>query len=277
MSIQIPSECFGDGDSSLYFLHANGYPPSVYTPLFSCLPEYTIQSMLLRPHWPALIPPSLRNWDPFVDDVHSFLKERQEVDVVVGHSIGATLWLLAAMRGLCRPRKMILIDPAIFSYPVFFGYSFFWLLGLHRRVHPYINRTLKRRTCFDSMEDVFCQYRKKRVFKYFSDESLRYYIESIFVTSTNGVSLAFDVKWEAKIYETGVWHAPYIWRNLKEIDSDILLIYGQYSDVISESMVNRFRKSCPQFRAIRCEEATHLLPLEYPRRMAEYIREFIAK
>ena len=163
MQTTVPQQCFGNGQKNIYFLHANGYPPAAYQLLFNNLPNYTFHSMLLKPHWQEPSSHDIKNWDPFVDDLEQFIKQQDSVDYVVGHSIGATLWLLASLRGLCKPKKIVLIDPAVFSSGLYYAYSFMYILGLHKRFHPYIQKTLKRKTVFNSFDIIFKQYRQKNI------------------------------------------------------------------------------------------------------------------
>ena len=116
----------------------------------------------------------------------------------------------------------------------------------------------------------------KKIFRYFSDEVLQLYIQSIFNQKDHDVRLNFSVDWEAKIYETGIWHAPEIWKNISNIQSDILLIHGQESDVISERVVQNFQKKCRSFSSRCYQEASHLIPFEKSSEIAKDINLFLS-
>src|SRR5512134_3237285 len=98
--MDIPFFDLGGDGSPLHFLHANGYPPDCYKPLFELLKtQYHVFGMYLRPLWKYSKPQEIKNWHPLSDDLLRFLarastaphNERaaplSEVKVIgVGHS-----------------------------------------------------------------------------------------------------------------------------------------------------------------------------------------------
>src|SRR5262245_60972400 len=89
----------GGVGTPFHFLHANGYPPDCYRPLLQLLRiEYHVFGMLLRPLWGDIEPGTIKDWTPFSDDLQLFLSAQSDPVIGVGHSIGATVTLRAALR-----------------------------------------------------------------------------------------------------------------------------------------------------------------------------------
>src|SRR4030042_4812 len=74
----------------LHFAHANGYPPSAYSPLLHKLGRYFhVTALRMRPLWPDSNPISLTDWRLFSSDLDSFLEQQGYNSVLgVGHSLG---------------------------------------------------------------------------------------------------------------------------------------------------------------------------------------------
>jgi pimeloyl-ACP methyl ester carboxylesterase len=73
----------------------------------------------------------------------------------VGHSIGATVTLRAALRDPGKFRALVLIDPVLFVPGFMLYWHIFRLAGLGERFHPLIQRAKKRRRTFDDLETLF--------------------------------------------------------------------------------------------------------------------------
>ncbi len=268
---------FGTGATPLHFVAANGYPPAAYTQLFMALPEYQIHSMLLRPLWNPSPPLTLSSWFTFAEDLYDYCNKVSAPIIGVGHSIGATLWLMAAIRYKIPLKGIVLIDPALFSRSVYMTYRILKWVKLHRVLHPLIQKTLKRQQVFASYEAAYVAYRTKSVFKQMSDASLRDYINAIFVSREQGLSLIYDPRWEALIYETGILDDGYIWRHLPDISCPIALIRGEQSNICTLSVAKRFQQHSQQFQLITIPNAGHLVPLECPQQVAQSIQDMIAQ
>src|SRR5262245_51076797 len=147
----------------LHFLHANGYPPDCYQPLFDFLKtEYHVFGMLLRPLWEASKPEHLHSWHPLSDDLHSFLASsslsatsQPSPMIGVGHSIGAIVTLRTALRDPSQFKALVLIDPVLFVPSRLILWQIFRGIGLGDRVHPLIAGAKKRRRTFDDLEKLY--------------------------------------------------------------------------------------------------------------------------
>lgn len=273
----IPNFELGGNGEPLHFLHANGYPPECYTPLLEHLHKnYHVFGMKLRPLWDEAKPEDIDTWHPLSDDLLRFLTDLKTGPVIgVGHSIGGIVTLRAALRDLGKFRALVLIDPVLFTPSFMIFWHTFRILGLGERFHPLIKGALKRRRTFDNLETVFRGYRSRPIFRYMSDESLRTYIEGITKQKADGsFELVYSPEWEAQIYRTGMNDFD-IMRDLPKLEVPTLIIRGAETDTFFESAAKLVKKKNPKIQIHTLEKATHILPLEYPKEVAEIIKDFL--
>jgi pimeloyl-ACP methyl ester carboxylesterase len=261
----------------LHFLHANGYPPDSYKPLLELFQTlYHTFGMLLRPLWPNSRMDDVQDWHVFSEDLIRFLTDFQTDPVIgVGHSIGGTVTLRAALRDPKKFRAIVLLDPVLFVPSFELTWNFVRAIGLGRRFHPLVAGAMKRRRTFDDLEQVFHRYRSREVFRYMSDESLRIYIEGITIPNANGgYDLAFSPEWEAHIYLTGLRDFD-LWRKLPQLEVPTLIIRGAETDTFMKNAENLVKKKNPRVQIETLEKSTHLLPLERPREIFALMDSFV--
>jgi len=274
----IPNTDFGGAGPNLHFLHANGYPPACYLPLIDLLRnQHHVSSMHLRPLWPHSEPKEIRTWRPLSDDFIQYLDEQKINQLIAaGHSMGANISLQTALRQPERFRALILIDPVLFLPHFIATYNLVKALGLSYKLHPLIRGALKRRRRFDDLETLFNSYRRKNIFRYFSDNSLRAYVNGIVKPAAGGgFELAYSPEWEAHIYHTGIWRDMDLWRGLPSLKVPTLIIRGAETDTFLPAAVQRVMRTRPATTLVSLEKATHLVALEKPQETYQTIRDFL--
>lgn len=275
--MNIPQFDYGDHGSPMHFLHANGYPPDCYRPLLNLLkPHHHLFGMTLRPLWPNSQMKEIKNWVPYTEDLLGFLSEKGSDPVIgVGHSIGATVTLRAAIRKPQKFRAIILLDPVLFVPSFITMWMILYASGLGKRFHPKVAGALKRRRTFDDLETVFRGYRTREVFKYMSDESLRQYIAGITKPKADGGhELVFSPEWESHIYLTGLQDLD-IWHALSKLQVPTLVIRGDESDTFLSKAAALMKKKNPNVHIEVLEKSTHILPLEYPDKVFTIMETFL--
>ncbi len=283
----IPYFDYGGDGAPLHFLHANGYPPECYKPLFELLQEnYHVFGMKLRPLWDSSQPNDIQSWHPLSDDLLRFLSDTSaalsaslEPDSVigVGHSIGGIVTLRAALRDPKKFRAIILLDPVLFVPFFLLRWNIFRALGQGERVHPLIAATKKRRRTFDNLDMVFNGYRSRPIFRYMSDENLWAYIDGITrFKMDGGYELVYSPEWESHIYLTGLRDFD-LWRGLSKLEVPTLIIRGAETDTFLEEAANLVKRKNPKIQIETMQNATHILPLERPQEVAEIINNFLNK
>lgn len=274
--MNIPFFDLGGGGLPLHFLHANGYPPDCYKPLFELLQtQYHVFGMYLRPLWTDSNPNDIRDWHPLSDDLRLFLSSRPDPVIGVGHSIGAMVSLRAALRDPGKFRALVLIDPVLFVPKFLVSWHAVRVLGLGERLHPLINGAKKRRRTFDDLGTVYRGYRTREVFRYMSDENLRIFIAGITQPKADGTyELVYSPEWEAQIYRTGM-HDFDIWRDLPKLEVPTLFIRGTETDTFLEDAANLVKRKQPKVRVEALKKSTHILPLERPKEVFNILRSFL--
>jgi pimeloyl-ACP methyl ester carboxylesterase len=288
--MMIPHFDLGGDKQPLHFLHANGYPPDCYKPLFEHLQNhYHVFGMKLRPLWDDAKRDGLHDWHPFSDDLLRFLStcdfhpergpegaQSKDAPVIgVGHSIGGIVTLRAAMRDPKKFHALILLDPVFFVPPFLTVWNFIRAIGLGEKTHPLIPAAKKRRREFDDLDVLFRSYRTKSIFRYMSDESLRAYITGITKPKADGgYELTYTPEWETHIYLTGLRDFD-LWRGLPSLDVPTLIIRGAETDTFLPNAERLVKKKNSKIRVHTMQNATHILPLEHPQEVAELIHNFV--
>ena len=272
----------GGTGQSLHFLHANGYPPDCYKPLFELLKtEYHVFGMLLRPLWGEAKPDQIDDWHVFSEDLRVFLNSSplsstsngEPVPVIgVGHSIGAIVTLRAALRYPKKFRALVLLDPVLFVPRRLVE----WKVQRAKDPlsNPWIQGAQKRRRAFSDLESVYTSYREREVFRYLSDENLRIYIEGITRKTENGYELVYSPEWEERIYFTSLQDFD-IWNNLQYLRVPTLFIRGEETDTFLENAAELVKFKQPKVRVEVLEKTTHLLPLEQPKEVFDILQSFL--
>jgi pimeloyl-ACP methyl ester carboxylesterase len=274
----IPYADFSGSGTPLHFLHANGYPPGCYQPLLERFStQYQTFGMLLRPLWKNSKPEEIHDWNPFSEDLIQLLDERKINSVIgVGHSIGAIVTLRAALKQPNRFRALVLLDPVLLPRYTILEWNLARILGIRDRTHPLIRSTLRRRRDFDDLDKVFEGYRRRNIFRFFSDENLRTLIQGMTRPKADGgFELAYSPEWEARIYYTGIWHDWDLWNGLARLEIPTLILRGAETDTFRDSTARAVQKRNHKIEIISLEKSTHLLPLEKPNEVFEMTESFL--
>jgi pimeloyl-ACP methyl ester carboxylesterase len=226
--------------------------------------------------WGNSRPKLVTDWQIFSDDLLRFLRDYKSPPVIaVGHSIGATVTLRAALHEPDKFRALLLIEPVLFPTTRMLSWNFVRAIGLGNRLHPKIPAAYKRRRTFDNLDLVFRGYRKREVFRYMNDENLRSYIDGITRPTSNGAyELAFSPEWEARIYYTGLRDFD-IWRQLPNLKVPTLFLRAAETDTFWEQAAKLVKRKQPRARVETIEKSTHLLPLERPKEVFEIMQSFL--
>ncbi len=276
--MSIPHTTLGGSGLPLHFLHANGYPPECYRPLLAGLSaHYHVLAMHQRPLWPDSRPEEIADWHPLTDDFLRFLDEHQAgPSIVVGHSVGGIAALRAALRQPERFRALVLVDPVLFPPHMITIIRLTRALGLSNRLHPLISSALLRRRVVESRAKLFEGYRRKPVFRFFSDASLDAYIEGLTRQRPDGqYELVYSPEWEAHIYATVAWHDMDLWRDLPGLNIPLLIIRGAETETFWASTGRRVQRKIPSARVVSVPQSTHLVALERPDEVSEIILSFL--
>ncbi len=265
---EIPYIKKGEG-SIIHFAHANGFPPEAYQQFLAPFQKkYQIVTSKFRPLWGGQNPSELKSWNTFADDMIRFLDEQGLKNIIgMGHSLGGVSTLLASIKRPDLFSKIILLDPVIFDK------SYMKLINLvpdslKKKIIPIAKVAMKRKDHWDSKEDVYESWRKKRVFKKISDSVLKDLVDCAVISNEKGkVKLAYSKEWETQVYIT----APLIFKKVKKAKTRMIVVKGEQSDVITDEVWNAWQQTQLNNTFISFPFTGHLLPLEEPQALANKI------
>lgn len=261
-----------------HFAHATGLCAGAYSPLAERLCAHLhVIGMDDRGHGRTRAPADphkLKNWDIFVDDLEAFLGSLGEPVIAMGHSRGATVSLLLAVKRPELIRALVLIDPTILPFSWMWWWYLAKLTGFSRFV-PIIATAAGRKGIWPDTATILEAYRSKAVFRTWKDGFLDAYIRhGTEKTSRGTIRLSCNPAWEAKCFAV----CPHdIWRFIPRLQKPALVLYGADSDTFLASAAQRFRARVPR-ADLRCFEKTgHFVPMQRPDETAEAVFDFLKK
>ncbi|MEM9821677.1 MAG: alpha/beta hydrolase [Bacteroidota bacterium] len=270
----IPFIDFGGKGTDLHFAHANGFPPMVYRQFIQALlGQHSVLAVKHRPLWPGQHHSQLRDWSQIADDLIRFLDQQGLKNTIgMGHSLGGTASIIAAIKRPDLFRQLVLIDPVVFPAP-FLLLNKLLPIAWRKKIVPPAKIALRRKDQWESKEAVYKSWRKKRVFSRLSDQVLADLVEYAIVpdSTKNGVTLAYTKHWEAQVYIT----APYLFHQIKKLKIPMIVVRGQHTDVIFEKLWANWKVAQAHNHFIDFQDAGHLVPLEHPKTLAEALLPLI--
>ena len=261
-----------------HFSHATGLCAGVYSPLMELLTDQLgIIGMDDRGHGKTKVPAEparLKSWNVFVNDLANFFESLSEPVIAVGHSRGATVSLLLAVKRPELIRALVLIDPTILP----FSWMWWWYLakktGLAKRV-PIAATAARRRYVWPDRQSILDSYREKAVFSRWQDGFLEAYVESgTELTADGKIKLCCAPAWESRCFAV----CPHdVWRYIPRLQQPTLVLYGAKSDTFLAPAAGRFKAKVPGAVMVRVEETGHFVPMERPAETAAAITAFLKK
>ncbi|MBN7798108.1 alpha/beta fold hydrolase [Parahaliea mediterranea] len=265
-------ESFGGSGTPLVFAHANGYPPGSYRQFLAPLAEHCeVIGYCHRPLWSNQPAPLRANWHLFARDLVDTLERRAAGPVwMMGHSLGAVVSLLAALKRPALFQGLVLLDPVFLPSRQALSVR----LAPHKTLRrlPMVRKALGRPHRFGDTAEAFEFHRGKRAFAGMSDAVLWDYVRAGTRTAGTGVELAWSPAWEAAVYTS----APLVWPRLLRMRLPTLGLRGETSDVLSAAALRRWARLQPNAELHTCPGG-HLLPLERPGETAALVLDFLGR
>jgi len=265
----IPFHHFGGKGRTIHFAHANGYPPEGYQQFIqNFTPNYQVIASKFRPLWGGQQPKEVKSWNTFANDLIRFLDKQGQKGVIgMGHSMGGTISVIAAIMRPDLFSQLVLVDPVIFPKRYAIMNKILPNLLLKKMI-PIASISSKRRNHWASKEEVYNSWREKRVFKRFSDAVLHDFVNNAIIPATNGgVTLAFSREWETQVYLT----APFVFDKLKKLEIPIIVVRAEKTNVVSPEIWKEWQTKQPSTHFIDFKGAGHLVPMEFPKDLAKKI------
>ena len=257
----------------IVFSHANGFPAGTYRRLFAHWEEqgHTVHAIEKIGHGEA---PVTSNWPHLRDELTAFI-ERQAGGpaLLVGHSLGGFLSVLAAIKRPDLARGVVMLDSPIISGWKARALQLFKATGVGERFSP--GRVSKRRReHWPSVTAAFAHFQSKPAFARFHPQVLHDYVSA--GTERDGAQhrLAFRREIETDIYNTLPHHIARLLRKQPLRCPAAFLGGTESAEVRQVGLAATTRLTEGRIEWIA---GSHLFPMERPDETATAVLRLIAK
>jgi len=260
---------WGGAGEPIVALHATGFLGRVYRPLAERLHAIGhVYSYDQRGHGDsATAPDGDYTWNSTMKDLEGFIATMGWQKVrAIGHSAGATA--IGAL-GAEHPdliSRAVLVEPVIFESPT--APELGWR-------NPFIERTLKRKRVFDSVEAMLSNFAHKPPYSTWRRDILLEYCEFATRPTRDGrreLKCAPEV--EAKLYETAADFDGLA--RILHCKIPLLIMFGTRSDSLGATLSAKIANQLKTARVIDVPDTGHFMPMEMPEYVADQALKFLA-
>lgn len=255
----------------LHFAHGNSYPAGTYRRLLELLgAHYEVRSLDMHGHDPRY--PVGDGWGALVDELIGHLERHGRPAILVGHSLGGMLSMMAARRRPELARCVVMLDS-----PVVAGWrALLWRLakraGLAWRLSP-ARLSHKRRHLWPDRAAAHRHFAAKPMFQAWAPGVLDDYLEHGLQAHPEGVTLRFRREIETEIYATLPHHMGSVLG--KPFPVPVGFIAGTSSEELRQAGLASTRRLVGENLATI--EGGHLYPFEKPEETARLTHAMIAR
>ncbi|MBC7413696.1 MAG: alpha/beta hydrolase [Herminiimonas sp.] len=250
---------------SLHFVHANSYPSATYRVFFKHLSaHYAVQALPMHAHDPRY--PVRNGWHNLMQELLDDLSARYDHPVIlVGHSMGGMLSLMAAHARPDLVRAVVLLDS-----PVVAGWRavllrFAKAARLDQKFGP-AKFSAKRRNFWPDAQAAHDHYASKSLFSAWQPEVLRDYIDTGLIPHPEGVTLRFTREAETAVYRALPHH---LGRMVRGLSVPVGFIGGEHSVECRQAGLNATRRLVGRY--FKLLPGGHLFPMEAPQAAASAV------
>lgn len=228
-----------------------------------------------RGAWPnQALPTTSFDWLNHADDLIAAIETKYQQPIIgMGHSIGATVTALAALK---RPElftKLVLIDSASVTNKFASVFATSLPQWLSFKVFNFIKRTHNRQSLWPSKQHFMDNYRNHPTYRLFTEQALCDYAEHGLREQDNGqFELVFNPHWESFNFRK----VHYLWEALRKITHPTLLLRAEHSYMYSQAKFDQLNSRLPDNITPQIiPSAHHLVTHEMPEALATQIFDWI--
>lgn len=255
-------------DPTVIFLHATGFLPMLWHPIVRKL---NLPNKVIAPYFCDHREPSEKGtaWITLAEDLAGLCRKLNiKNPVLAGHSMGATIMVLAESLFHVGARGIVLIEPIMFPRD-------YYRMADSISATPLVEKTLKRRNSWEDPAQMKEYLKTKDLFSNWKEEFLDLYVE--YGTVRKGGSdleLTCPPPREADLFKGSVSLDP--WPLLPDIKCPVVVVEGEKSGNRSLIDLSKIASTIPGGRLSVVKNAGHLVPMEQPEATVEIIRSFIS-
>lgn len=255
----------------LHFSHGNSYPAGTYRQLFDFLrQDFDVRALDMHGHDPAY--PVRDGWQCLVDELIVQLERHEEPAILVGHSLGGLLSMMAAKQRPELARCVVMLDSPVVAGWRAVAWRLAKLRGIGSRFSP-ARSSERRRILWPSADAAWQHFSAKPMFAAWAPGVLADYMESGLRPHPDGVELRFSRDVETGIYNTLPHHMGGLLGDPFPVP--IGFIGGNRSVELRQAGLRATRKLVGENFVM--VEGGHLFPMESPRLTAEKARDMIVR
>ncbi|WP_437879920.1 alpha/beta fold hydrolase [Pseudomonas sp. LRF_L74] len=264
------------GKPLLHFVHGNGFCGRVYEPMLKRLAgHFDLWLCDAQGHGETEHGGDFLGWNRTAELIGEAFEANHSRfgDVpryALGHSFGAvqTALVLASRPQLFR--RAVLLDPVFFSKPMLALAALFELLRT-QRFNALARKTAARRRQWPDRQAALAQLTGRGIFRGWSDEALRAYVEHALREGDEGVELKCRPSREAEIFAS---YPRKLWPNLQRIGTPTLVLHGEHSYPFVAASARRLASANAKVMQ-RMVVGGHCFMQEHPEDAARQSLEFL--
>ncbi|KAF9925911.1 hypothetical protein FBU30_004375 [Linnemannia zychae] len=276
----ITKDSLGVSTPPIIFTHANGFHKEIWEPVISRLSSPWANSDMYafdcrNQGDSAVLNKSVLekqfNWYSYAEDILKIVDTfGLKKTIGIGHSFGASAFILAEVMRPGTFSAIVAVDPTMFPKEVNMSASF--------DDHPMAQLTIKRRDTWKSREECKANLLKKKFFSAWHPEALDLYIEHGMLDVVNDDGSAHITLKCPKFQEAvtfamvgnGIYDA---YERLNEVQVPIHIVSGEDSDINPRELVEIKAARCKYGSLEIVKDAGHLVSLEKPQETGAEITE----
>ena len=256
------------GAAPILFSHATGFHGRVFAPVAAHLAEHSRTTFDYRGYGDTRAPANWPlSWDGFGDDAlavaHDVVARNGGRPVIgVGHSMGGTGLVMAALREPQLFAALVIFEPIIFPPEMRTQAS---------GSNPLAASARRRRRAFASHDDAVANFAAKPPLSSLHPDALAAYVRHGFTQQDDGVHIKCDPEFEAQTYEMGATHNT--WLHLGDLRTPTWVMAGAHAEFSPAAIAPQIAERIPGCTFVRWADLGHFGPLDDPARFASFIRE----
>lgn len=255
----------------LHFSHGNGFPSGTYRQLLEQLERhYEVRTLEMHGHDQRF--PVTDGWHGLVDELIARLESYGRPAILVGHSLGGMLSMMAAKRRPELVRCVVMLDSPVVAGWRAWAWRIAKLAGWGGRLSP-ARFSHKRRQHWPDRAAAHAHFQSKPLFQAWAPGVLDDYLEHGLEPHPKGVALRFSREVETEIYTTLPHHLGRVLG--VPFPVPIGFIAGSDSEELRQATLAPTRRLVgPNLVTI---EGSHLYPMEKPEETARLTEAMIER